>query len=42
MTIPSKTRKPFTRNTFAEHTYNYAHQQKTNQPPPPPEKIRKT
>ena len=35
MTIPSKTRKPFTRNTFAEHNYNYAHQQKTNQPPPP-------
>ena len=33
MTIPSKTRKPFTRNTFAEHNYNYAHQQKTNQPP---------
>ena len=36
MTIPSKTRKPFTRNTFAEHNYNYAHQQKTNQPSPPP------
>ena len=33
MTIPSKTRKPFTRNTFAEHNYNYAHQPKTNQPP---------
>ena len=33
MTIPSKTRKPFTRNTFAEHNYNYAHKQKTNQPP---------
>ena len=33
MTIPSKTRKPFTRNTFAEQIYNYAHQQKTNQPP---------
>ena len=33
MTIPSKTRKPFTRNTFIEHNYNYAHQPKTNQPP---------
>ena len=33
MTLPSKTRKPFTRNTFAEHNYNYAHQQKTNQSP---------
>ena len=33
MTIPSKTRKPFTRNTFAEHNYNYAHQPKRNQPP---------
>ena len=33
MTIPSKTRKPFTRNTFAEHSYNYAHQPRTNQPP---------
>ena len=33
MTIPSKTRKPFTRNFFAEHNYNYAHQTKTNQPP---------
>ena len=38
MTIPSKTRKPFTRNTFAEHNYNYAHKPRTNQPPPPPEK----
>ena len=28
MTIPSKTRKPFTRNTFAEHNYNYTHQTK--------------
>ena len=36
MTIPSKTRKPFTRNTFAEHNYNYAHKPRTNQPPPPP------
>ena len=33
MTIPSKTRKPFTRNTFAEHNYNYSHQPRTNQPP---------
>ena len=33
MAIPSKTRKPFTRNTFAEHNYNYAQQTKTNQPP---------
>ena len=33
MAIPSKTRKPFTRNTFAEQNYNYAHQPKTNQPP---------
>ena len=33
MTIPSKTRKPFTRNTFAKHNYNYAHKPKTNQPP---------
>ena len=33
MTIPSKTRKSFTINTFAEHNYNYAHKQRTNQPP---------
>ena len=33
MTIPSKTRKPFTRSTFAEHNYNYAHKLRTNQPP---------
>ena len=33
MTVPSKTRKSFTGNTFAEHNYNYAHKQKTNQPP---------
>ena len=33
MTIPSKTRKPFTRNTFAEHNYNYAQQPRKNQPP---------
>ena len=32
MTIPSKTRKPFTRNTFEKHNYNYAHKPKTNQP----------
>ena len=41
MTKPSKTRKTFTKNTFAEHNYNYVHQSKTNQPPPP-KKIRKT
>ena len=33
MTKPSKTRKTFTRNTFAEHNYNYVHQSKTIQPP---------
>ena len=33
MTKPSKTRKPFTRNTFAEHNYNYVHKTRTNQPP---------
>ena len=33
MTVPSKTRKSFTRNTFAEHNYNYARKQRTNQPP---------
>ena len=34
MTKPSKTRKTFTKkNTFAEHNYNYAHQQKTIQTP---------
>ena len=33
MTIPSKTRRTFTRNTFAEHNYNYAHSSKTNYPP---------
>ena len=41
MTKPSKTRKTFTRNTFAEHNYNYAHQPKTYQTPPPPEKLYK-
>ena len=35
MTKPSKTRKTFTRNNFAEHNYNYVNQSKTNQPPPP-------
>ena len=25
MTVPSKTQKSFTKNTFAEHNYNYAH-----------------
>ena len=33
MTISSKTRKSFTRNTFAEHNYKYAHKPRTNQPP---------
>ena len=33
MTVPSKLRKTFTRNTFAEHKYNYAHSSKTNYPP---------
>ena len=33
MTVPSKTRRTFTRNTFAEHNYNYAHLSKTNNPP---------
>ena len=33
MTIPSKTRKTFTRNNFADHNYNYTHPSKTyNQP----------
>ena len=32
MTVPSKPRKTFTRNTFAEHNYNYAHSSKTNYP----------
>ena len=32
MTVPSKTRKSITRNTFAEYNYNYAHKQRTNQP----------
>ena len=33
MTILSKTRKPFTRNTFAEHNYYFTHKPRTNQPP---------
>ena len=33
MTVPSKTRRTFTRNTFAENNYNYAHSSKTNYPP---------
>ena len=33
MTIPSKTRKSFTKNTFAEHNYNYAHQTKKSTSP---------
>ena len=41
MTKPSKTRKTFTRNTFAEHNYNYVHQSKTNQTPPPPKNYTK-
>ena len=36
-TIPSKTRRTFTRNTFAEHNYNYAHSSKTNYPPRKPD-----
>ena len=39
MTKPSKTRKTFTRNTFAEHNYNYVHQSKQINPL---EKIHKT
>ena len=34
MTIPSKSRRTFTRNTFAEHNYNYTHSSKTNYPSP--------
>ena len=33
MTKPSKTRKTFTRNNFAEHNYNFVNQSKTNQYP---------
>ena len=33
MTVPSKPRRTFTKNTFAEHNYNYAHSSKTNYPP---------
>ena len=33
MTIPSKTRRTFTRNNFAEHNYNYTHSSKTKSPP---------
>ena len=33
MTIPSKTRKTFTRNNFADHNYNYTHPSKTNNQP---------
>ena len=33
MTIPSKTRRTFTRNNFAEHNYNFTHSSKTNYPP---------
>ena len=35
MTIPTKTRKPFTKkNIFAEHNYNYAHQTKNKSTSP--------
>ena len=33
MTIPSKTRKTFTKNNFADHNYNYTHPSKTNYQP---------
>ena len=33
MTKPSKTRKTFTRNNFAEHNYNHVNSSKSNQPP---------
>ena len=33
MTVPSKTRRTFKRNTFAEHNYNYTHSSKTKYPP---------
>ena len=33
MKKPSKTRKTFTRNNFAEHNYNYVNPSKTNQSP---------
>ena len=33
MKIPSKTRKTFTRNNFADHNYNYTHPSKTNYQP---------
>ena len=33
MTIPSKPRKTFTRNNFADHNYNYTHPSKTNYQP---------
>ena len=33
MTVPSKPRRTSTRNTFAEHNYNYAHSSKTSYPP---------
>ena len=33
MTVPSKPRKTFTRNTFAEHNHNYAQSSKTKYPP---------
>ena len=33
MTIPSKTRRTITRNTFADHNYTYTYSSKTNYPP---------
>ena len=33
MTKPSKQRKTFERNNFAEHNYNYAHSSKAKYPP---------
>ena len=33
ITKPSKPRRTFTRNNFAEHNYNYAHSSKANYPP---------
>ena len=33
MTKPSKPRKTFTRNNFAQHNYNYAHSSRANYPP---------
>ena len=35
MTKPSQKRKIFTRNKFAEYSYNYVNQPQTTHPPPP-------